>query len=178
MAMAAVFRVGMPGVRNARSSARSSEGAAACVLRAETSTRAIAARAITSDTTVTGECVPDGADGGVPSAVDGYRDGPPAPLLGPGGRREPEVDDPSLDGISDVGCQARPVARDVQLGAERDQFGIDGDHALADRDTDRGAPREVVRDGVDLHPVGLGGPRLTEGGAAGDEHRSGEDRGD
>src|SRR6186713_1996426 len=60
-------------------------------------------------------------------AVDGDGDGAPAPTAGPGRRREPEVDDATLDRVANVSCQPRAVSGHVQLGSERDQLWIDGD---------------------------------------------------
>src|SRR5262245_16553665 len=174
--MAAVWREGIPGVRRARPSEESSAGAAALVVAAETSATAAAAATRTTVQAFTDECVANAADGGRTSAIDRDRDRPPTPALGLGGRREPEVDDPTFDRVPHVGCEARSVPGDVELRAERNQLGVDGDDAPADGDAEGGAPGEVVRDRVDLHPVRARGLVLTEGGSSGKEDRSDEDR--
>ena len=89
-------------------------------------------------------------------AIDRDRDGAAAPLARLRRAREPEVDDAPLDRVADVGREPWPVARDVQLRAQRDQLRIDGDDALAHRYAERGLAREVVRDRVDLQPVRRG----------------------
>src|SRR5262245_53456016 len=128
-------------------------------------------------TAFTDEYVADAADGGPTSAIDRDRDRPPTPPLGLGGGGEPEVDDPTPDRIAHIGGETGPIARDVELRAERDQLGVDCDDAPANRDPECRRAGEVVRDRVDLHLVGARGLGLAEGGASGDESRSDEDHG-
>src|SRR5262245_45082071 len=97
--MAAVWRVGIPCACRARSREESSAGAAALVVAAEISATTAAAAARTTVQAFTDECVANAPDGGRTSAIDRDRDRPPTPALSLGGRREPEVDDPTFDRV-------------------------------------------------------------------------------
>ena len=164
-----------PGRASARPSLASSVGAAAWPAEARAATAAAATNAASAFTD--GRCTRTPPTAGAPGLpVDGDRDAAPAPGSGLGRAREPEVDDAALDGGSDVGGEARPVPRDVQIRAERDELRVDGDDALADGDAERGSAREVVGDRVDLDPVLPLGLRLTLGRADDAEERSDEDR--
>src|SRR6187431_3504065 len=116
----------MPCERNALPRAAFSDGVAAVPAAVEPQRTARTVVTTSARTCFTTDCVAQPADGGGGKlAVDGDRDGAPAPLTGLCRRGEPEVDDPALDRVADIGSEPGPVPGHVQLRAERDELRVD-----------------------------------------------------